>query len=122
MFNEIIDDSEFLFRGVVNVNWDFENDRPSSATFKDSLGVSVDRDGGRNQTECITELLLKKNFIAICKVLTYDVREIGAIVKYLPIINDNIFHSEIHDSIEVIQLKGKKPNKIRDKSTTVYKK
>ncbi|MCH6199595.1 hypothetical protein MMU07_08395 [Aquiflexum sp. LQ15W] len=122
MFNENIDDNEFLFRGVVNVNWDFENDRPSSATFKDSFGVSVDRDGGRSQSECVSELLSKKNFIAICKVLTYDVREIGAIVKYLPIIPDNVYHSEIHDSIEVIQLKGKKPNKIRDKSLTVFKK
>lgn len=39
---EEIDDNEFLYRGVTTLNWDEENNRPSSATFKDSLGASVD--------------------------------------------------------------------------------
>jgi hypothetical protein len=42
-------DAENLFREVIENNWDYEENRPSSAIFKDSKGVSVDRDGGRTE-------------------------------------------------------------------------
>lgn len=121
MLETTVGDEEYLFRGIVPVNWDFDNDRPSSATFKDSLGVSVDRDGGRTDQDCIEKLIERKNFFAICKVLTKDVRDVGAIVKYAPINPQNLFHSEIHDSETSVQLKGKKPNRIRDCSFVVFK-
>lgn len=121
MFNSEIEDSEFLYRGVVVQNWDFENDRPTSATFKDSKGVSVDRDGGRKESDCITKLNSVNDFHAICKVQTKDVRDLDAIVIYKPV-PENDFHSEIHDSTERIQMRGKKPSKIREKSIVVYKK
>ncbi len=120
-FSETIDDKEFLYRGIIELNWDYTNDRPSSATFKDSKGVSVDRDAQRSETECIDFLRNNKDFFAICKVQTDQVKELKAIVKYLPIDN-NIFHSEIHDSEERIQMRGSKPKKIRDASEVVYKK
>lgn len=120
MLSEEIGGDEFLYRGIVIQNWDFENDRPSSATFKDSQGTSVDRSADRNDYECIEKLLQKRNFVAICKVLTKDVRDIEAVAIYKPEL-ENIFHSEIHDSKERVQLRGKKPNKIRDKSKVVYK-
>ncbi|MBL0191591.1 MAG: hypothetical protein IPQ18_09685 [Saprospiraceae bacterium] len=45
--------------------------------------------------------------------------ELDAIAKYLPI-EDNEFHSEIHDSSEKVQMRGKKPEKIRNASKVVY--
>jgi len=119
MLDDVVNDDEYLFRGVVKNNWDILNNRPSSAAFKGSTGVSVDRDGERNETDCIQGLLQNKPFFAICKVLTGDVRGLNAIVQYLPV-EGNIYHSEIHNSLDEILLKGKKPSKIREMSTVVY--
>ncbi len=114
-----ISDEEFLYRGVIELNWDYENIRPSSAIYKDSKGVSVDRDNFRQEKECVDFILSKKAFFAVCKVLTKEVLELNAITKYLPV-DDNEFHSEIHDSEERIQMRGKKPKRIRDVSKVVY--
>lgn len=116
-----ISDDEFLYRGVIELNWDYENNRPSSATFKDSKGVSVDRDNFRQEKDCVGFLISKRDFFAVCKVQTKKVLELNAITKYLPV-SDNEFHSEIHDSNERIQMRGKKPKKIRDASKVVYAK
>lgn len=119
--NPFIENKEYLYRGIIELNWDYENNRPSSATFKDSLGVSVDRDGGRLEENCISNLNNKKDFFAICKVITEKVRELDAYVKYVPE-DDNAYHSEIHDSEGRIQLRGSKPKKIRDNSIIVFRK
>lgn len=121
MLSDEVNDSEFLYRGVVVQNWDFENNRPSSATFKDSLGVSVDRDGGRSDKDCIDQIMQVKDFQAICKVITSDVRSLGAEVFYRPV-EGNIYHSEIHDSHERVQMRGKKPKVLREKSSVVFQK
>jgi len=105
-----IEDQKFLFRGVIEINWDYENNRPSSAAFKDSFGVSVDRDGGRIETDCINFLKGRKDFFVICKIQTGKVRKLNAVVKYLPT-NENLYHSEIHDSDERAQMRGSKPKK-----------
>ncbi len=55
--SQIIADDEYLYRGIIQLNWDYENNRPSSATFKDSKGVSVDRDSYRHEKECIDFLI-----------------------------------------------------------------
>lgn len=115
-----IQDEEFLFRGVIEINWDYENNRPSSAAFKDSYGVSVDRDGGRVETDCINFLKSRKDFFAICKIQTGTVRKLNAVVKYLPT-NENLYHAEIHDSEERVQMRGSKPKKIRDQAVIVSK-
>lgn len=117
-----INDSEFLYRGVVSVNWDFENNRASSAAFKDSKGTSVNRDGGRTDPEVVEHMVRTKPFKAIIKVTAKDVRDIGAIVIYKPEIPENIYHSEIHDSSARLQLRGSKPAKLRDRSIEVFRK
>ncbi len=114
-----IDDEEYLYRGIIELNWDYDNNRPSSATFKDSKGVSVDRDNYREEKDCIDFHLSKISFFGICKIQTQKVKELNAIARYLPEEN-NIYHSEIHDSEEKIQLKGSKPKKIRDASQVVF--
>lgn len=115
-----IENDEYLYRGIVENNWDFENNRPSSATFKDSIGVSVDRDNKRPENECVNFLTTTKSFFAVCKVKTAHVRELNGLVKYSPTEN-NPFHSEIHDSTERISLRGSKPKKIRDASQVIYR-
>lgn len=117
----IIADDEYLYRGIIELNWDYENNRPSSSAFKDSKGVSVDRDYYRIEQDCIDFLRVKKDFFAISKVQTTKIRELNTIVKYLPVEN-NVYHSEIHDSEEQIQMRGSKPKKIRDASQVVFNK
>jgi len=119
--NNPINDNEFLYRGIIEINWDFQNNRPSSATFKDSKGVSVDREADRTEKECIDFLKSSKDFFSICKVKAESVRNRNAIIKYLPVEN-NIYHSEIHDSEERVQMRGSKPKRIRDESMVVYNK
>lgn len=115
-----IANEEYLYRGVIDLNWDFKNDRPSSAAFKDSKGVSVDRDGLREEKDCIRFSLGTKNFFAICKVETGAARSLNACVKYFPL-PENIYHSEIHDSELRVRMRGSKPKKIRDRSIVVYR-
>ncbi len=54
MLPDEINDEEFLFRLVIAnpSHWKSNENRPSSAIFKDSKGVSVDRDGGRSDDDC----------------------------------------------------------------------
>lgn len=115
MLDDVINDNEWLYRGVVEANWDYSQNRPSSATFKDSNGASVDRDAGRLNSECISTLNQRKPFKAICRVLTSSVRNLNAIAQYLPT-DENIYHSEIHDSANRIPLKSSKATNLRNNS------
>lgn len=115
-----IDDREYLYRGIVENFWNYERGTISSAAFKDKNGTSVDRDAGRDRNDCIRFLQSKKSFFAIFRVKTFDVRAIQAIVEYLPT-NENIFHSEIHDSPGRPQIRSSKANKISRKAEMVFK-
>jgi len=42
-----IQDSETLYRAIHPSFWNYEEDKPTSALFKDRKGVSVDREGGK---------------------------------------------------------------------------
>ncbi|NOX87314.1 MAG: hypothetical protein GXO86_15380 [Chlorobi bacterium] len=119
MLDDYIENNEYLYRGIVKQLWDFENNRPSSAIYKDSKGVSVDRDAGRSERDCVIFLLDKRDFFAVGKVLTKDVRILNAVVKYLPV-EHNIYHSEIHDSDNNVRLRGRKPARIRDKTIIIH--
>ena len=59
--NATISKDEFLYRGVIELNWDYHNNRPTSAVFKDTKGVSVDRDNFRQEIDCVDFLLSKKH-------------------------------------------------------------
>jgi hypothetical protein len=120
LLNGSFEGKEFLYRGVVKVNWDIEKARPTSAIFKDSQGISVDREAGRPEKECVDFLLKKRHWKAIAKVKVQDVVEMGATVLYKPEIPDNIYHSEIHDSTSKITLSGSKSAKLRDRSEIIY--
>lgn len=120
LLSDNFNDAEFLYRGVVKANWDYEKSRPSSATFKDSNGISVDRDGGRDEHECVSSLLTKRTWKAIARVRVQDVLDVNAVVVYKPEIPDNIYHSEIHDSTSKLTLPTSKSKKLRDKCDSVF--
>lgn len=120
--DEIIGNEEYLYRGVVGSCWNFAENRPSSAAFKDSQGVSVDRDGGRSQDVCVKALLSKKVFYAVCRLTAGDARACDTVVKYLPV-EGNDYHSEIHDSETRAQIKSpKKAKNLLSKTELSYSK
>ena len=47
--------NECLFRGL-HPMWIEDDNTVSSAAFKDSAGVSVDRDGGRDEQDCVNRM------------------------------------------------------------------
>jgi len=81
-----IKDEEFLYR-VVKVNpnlWKEEEKRPSSASFKDSFGVSVDRQGGRTKEKVIFDFIERfgqDEIKAVIRVTAGFCRDKGAFIK-----------------------------------------
>lgn len=112
-----INNNEKLYR-VVKLSkpqlWDAENGRPSSALFKDSKGVSVDRDGNRNEKEIIK--LLSEN--AHNELLRAAVYLESSFCYKIPVkliakpIENNQYHAEIHNSDEKIELTKSKAKKL----------
>jgi hypothetical protein len=121
MLEEYIENNEFLYRRVIlNPNfWDFENNRPSSAIYKDSNGVSVDRQHNRSDKDII-EQYKEYPIRAIAKVLTATCRNIETYPIYKPV-SDNIYHCEILDAIDKVQISGSKAKKLRDNSEIIFK-
>jgi len=115
-----IPDKEYLYRGVIMQPnfWNFERNRPSSAVFKDSSGVSVDREGKRNENDI--ESYLKKNntLRAIVKIKTGDCRVLDTYPKYNPVVKWNLFnpfHSLILGSKSKIKISSGKAKRISNK-------
>lgn len=114
--------NECLYRGLHPL-WIEDDNTVSSAAFKDSGGVSVDRDGGRDEQDCVDRMVEALPQIAgVCKLTCGDVEDCEAVTVYCPVL-DNEYHSEIHDSAEQVQIKSKaKSRKLAGKSRIVYKK
>lgn len=115
-----IADEEYLYRGVSRHQWDFQNNRISSAAYKDSMGVSVDRSGDRDDDACIDRLMLLKPFYAVGRLLAGLVRKENLLVKYQPT-EDNEYHSEIHRSEEIIELTTGQARSLSRKAAVVFK-
>ncbi len=114
--------NETLFRGVIlnPTHWKESEDRPSSAIFKDSRGVSVDKQDGRSEQECTLFLREGKQLKAIVSVTTEDCSAVGVIVKDAPI-PDNPHHAEIHKSAEVVQLSSRQARKLLSHGKVCWK-
>jgi hypothetical protein len=116
-------DDEKLFRAVkANPNlWKENENRPSSAIFKDSKGVSVDRQADRNVQESLDTII--SNFEetplkAIISVTINDCNEAGVIVKYDPSYK-NKYHSVIYNSADVTELSSGKA-RFLSKRSVIY--
>jgi len=64
MLDEVINPFENLFRAFIDKWWNSELNIISSAAFKDSSGVSVDRQGTRSIEESATTLRKRKDSYA----------------------------------------------------------
>ena len=113
--------SECLYRGL-HPMWIEDDNTVYSAAFKDSSGVSVDRDGGRTEQECVDKMVgALSKITGVGKLTCGDVQDCGAVTKYLPV-EGNEYHSEIHDTAEQVKIKGSKSKKLADKCQLVFKK
>lgn len=114
MLNETFDNQEKLFRAIklhLTEWWDVEQNRPTSAAFKDRLGVSVDREGGRTIDDCNIFLLNRFGALKAIVHITYEkCISLGAHPKYAPE-QDNEFHCLIttpEGTVPVTQAAAKK--------------
>ncbi|MGG6439539.1 hypothetical protein ETC01_04125 [Geobacillus sp. NFOSA3] len=121
--NPNIEPSEKLFRAVFpSIVWDDENNRPSSALFKDKRGVSVDRDGGRTVDSIISTFKNRFGDDKLKGVVYVNAgfcMDIGTHLVYCPSRN-NKYHSEIHDSQSKVLLSSAKARKLALNCIVVY--
>ena len=112
MLDEEINDDEILYRAIKPFPnwWDSENNRPTSAAFKDSRGVSVDRQGTRNEPEAITAFK-KFELKAVVSITAKECRNFDTHPIYKPE-PGNEYHSEIHGSLTEIQLTASQAKKL----------
>jgi len=111
-----IEDNEILYRAIPDKPnmWKPELDRLTTAVFKDSHGLSVDRDGHRNEQQVIIDFDKRfSNKRGIVSILTKTCREIGTKPIAKPE-EDNIYHAEIYDTDGSIKIKNSKVKKLRD--------
>ncbi len=109
MPEDYIEDQERLYRAIKLFPnwWKFETNRPSSAAFKDSRGVSVDRQGNRKPDDIIDKFKIKFDLRAIVSLTAKQCRDSDThpVPKPEP---DNPDHGEIHGSpTEVTLTSGK---------------
>ena len=102
-----IEDSEILFRAIHPSHWDEDEERPTSAAFKDRQGVSVDRDGERSTEDCLSFLLNNRNSYGACSIKADLVNTIGAYAKKDQK-SENIFHALILKKKKKIHLSNGK--------------
>jgi len=102
-FSDEFYNGETLLRGIHIKHdfWNNEKNRPSSAAFKDSKGLSVNRTGEQKKyykesAECITNNLGER-LKAIAELGVDFCESLKLYLKYCPV-SENIYNSEIHKS------------------------
>lgn len=105
MLNDFIEDNELLFRAIKPFPnwWKVEINRPSSAAFKDSNGVSVDRQGSRTLQTTIEAIKNRFEIKAVVSITAQECRNTGANPMPKPT-RTNPEHAEIHGGMGKIQL------------------
>jgi len=101
-------DDEQLFRSVLEILWNFKENRPSTQAFSDSEGLSVDRQMGRTVAECIEFMLSQKTKPSVIVSLRCGFcLSMGLYIKS---------DSQEYDPFHCLLLKSKTENKISPKS------
>ena len=99
MISKDIHATEQLYRAVKRSRPDCldRNNRPTAAMFKDTDGVSVDRDGGRKDAECIKfmcEVTFPKRVKGVARLSALECLNAGTEVKAAPT-STNPYHANI---------------------------
>jgi len=117
-------DNELLYRSIKpDVTFWKESGILSSAAFKDSKGLSVDRAAGRCKPLCVEFLLSRFPQSCVASVKVEMCKEVDALVKYAPIdceSEKNEYHSEIHKSESVCKLTDGQAKKLARLATIEY--
>lgn len=116
-------DDEGLFRAVrpyspKSLYWK-DDGTISSAALKDSHGLSVDRDGGREMDDVISSMKLRFSGV-IARFTVGNCRDVGALVQYRPSVS-NEFHCEVHGSDTKLELSNSQAHKLAGKLQIVSK-
>lgn len=116
---------ERLLRALKNIPeyWKADTGRPSSAAFKDSNGVSVDREGERVIEDAVDTLVAQRgreSVKGVVSVTVNDCKDVEALLKYAPL-TDNQYHSEIHKDQQKTQLTRGQLKKLADRMQLLYK-
>ena len=102
-----IKDEELLYRAIHPSFWNEEEDRPSSALFKDNNGVSVDRDGERREKDIILFLLTDRNCYGVGRLNAGETRNSCTFLK-----PDKNPQNDYHSLILASKSKNKLPNSV----------
>lgn len=115
---------EVLYRAVFPspaIFWDEELGRYSSAIFKDSKGVSVDRDYNRTDNDICDEFKSRfpnKKLEAVVSIGADFCYDLPTHLEYKPE-PDNEYHSEIYDSKTKITISKPKLRKLAEKCNVI---
>jgi hypothetical protein len=107
---------EKLYRKIrpLEAFWDRERNRPTSGAFKDRNGLSVDRQGYRDEREVVRRLdehlPQEGNIVSVEHQQCVDIE---ITVRYLPI-PENEYHSELHDSPQCVRLSSSKAKRLSE--------
>lgn len=95
---------DFLYRAIkMSIPEQWKVDRPSSAVFKDSKGISVDVEDGRSLDE-VTDLFQKRfELKALLRLSVSDCIDLGLFAHRVAL-PDNAHHAEIHRTQTIISL------------------
>jgi len=93
--NSKIEDNEILFRAFHYDQWDHSENRVTSGVFNSSGSISVDRDGGRIESEIIAAFRGRENYTncGLVKNTAKFYREVNCTLRPDPIIPVNIYHA-----------------------------
>lgn len=124
MLPDEIGDDEDLYRAVPN-NPHFTKEEPdgsirlTSALFKDSNGVSVDREGDRDEEDIIGNFKERKPGYGLAKISAGDCRESNTKPVWDPQ-EDNYYHSLIIRENDQLQLTRGQAKKLQRKCEQLY--
>ncbi len=117
----IVQRNEVLYRVIKRSQPDSmdENNQPTSALFKQDNGVSVDRDGDREESTIIETFKdrFEKRFKGLVKVKAHICLDNGMAV--IPETKNNIYHAEIFENEEKIPLSQLKALILSDNAEVV---
>jgi hypothetical protein len=110
-----VNDDELLYRAIPTKPdfWKRDVDRPSSASFLQSNGTSVDRDGGRSENVIMELFETRKPGYGLVRIRTKTCRDapIEAYVQQEPI-PENQYHAGIYANFNLSRLTKSQARKL----------
>ena len=123
--SDIVTNDEFVFRGILDAPGVFDrNGKLSTGCLKQSNGVSVDRDGGRKDSDVVEFMISRrptnrKPFVKFLKMNVGNIRNHEWEVEAKPIENENEFHAEMREKYPKKHLDAENATAIINEGTEI---